>query len=71
MVAQVEERRRNYPDLILRLDRIEEKIDKVNSRIRNLEVWKGFITGGVGVIALVLAASAPVLVSAFINGQGG
>ena len=68
MVAQVEERRRDFPDIISRLIRIEEKLDKLNGRTRSLEIWKGFMTGGLAVIALIMAAS-PFLIGHFVNGR--
>jgi len=36
------------------LVRLEKKVDKTNGRVRTLEVWKGFITGGLTIIAIVV-----------------
>ena len=37
------------------LMRIEQKVDKINSRVAKLEIWRGFMTGGMAVIAAVIA----------------
>lgn len=34
--------------------RVEEKVDRTNGRVRSLEVWKGFITGSITIIAMVV-----------------
>ena len=36
------------------LTRIESKVDKINGRVRSLEIWRGVITGGLIVISGVL-----------------
>lgn len=42
-------------DIMLTLDRIETQTTKTNGRVRSLEVWRGVIIGGLGVItALVI-----------------
>ena len=37
------------------LMRIEQKVDKINSRVAKLEIWRGFMTGGMAVIVAVIA----------------
>ena len=36
------------------LDRIEIGVDRINGRVRSLEIWRGFITGAVAVIAFAI-----------------
>lgn len=36
------------------LDRIEGKQDFTNGRVRKLEVWRGYITGGVSILSLLV-----------------
>ena len=36
------------------LIRIEQKVDKINGRVSKLEIWRGFMTGGMAVIAAVI-----------------
>jgi len=36
------------------LVRVEEKVDKTNGRVRSLEVSRGFMTGGITIIGIVV-----------------
>jgi len=44
------------------LIRVETKVDKTNGRVTKLEVWKGFITGGLAILGILII---PILVKLF------
>lgn len=37
------------------LNRIETQTTKTNGRVRSLEVWRGFLTGGLAIMAVFLS----------------
>ena len=45
-----------------KLDRLSDKVDATNGRVRKIEVWRGYITGAVAALSVVLGMVAPLLV---------
>ena len=41
---------------------VEEKVDKTNGRVRVLENWRSFMTGGITIIAMVVGYLIPKIV---------
>ena len=53
----------NDQEIILQyLERIEKKLDKLNGRVRSLEIWRGRILGGLTVMCLLLLWIVPTLI---------
>ena len=41
-------------DIKLDTAEIKEQVKKTNGRVNKLEVWRGFITGGLAIIGLII-----------------
>jgi len=48
----------------IKLDTVEIKnqVQKTNGRVRTLEIWRGFITGGLAIIGIILI---PIIIRMF------
>jgi len=42
-----------YNSIIKRFDKLDEKVDKTNGKVRSLEIWRGIMMG-VGIVLSIL-----------------
>ena len=53
----------NRLEYIERLERIESQVRYTNGRVRGLEMWRSFLSGGIAILGVVLGALGTITVT--------
>mgnify|MGYP000447449881 CR=1 FL=1 len=54
-------------DIKTQLNRIEGKQDFTNGRVRKLEIWKGYLTGGLAILTVLVLPLIFLAVQSFLD----
>lgn len=56
-----------YDDMKEQLNRIEIQTTETNGKVRSLQVWRGFITGGLAIVTVLLIPILFMLIQSYVS----